>query len=107
MGWLGLRLSIGKLPDGVTIAHLFGVALLAGMGFTLSLFVAGLAFPESPEALLDAKAGILVGSLLAAAGGISVLRLLGGRGAAQRAVVSVCFSPKPSMTPGAQRALKA
>lgn len=64
------------LPNGVRLAHFWGMSILAGIGFTMSLFVAGLAF--DPGSLLhnEAKAGIIVGSTLAAVVGVLVLRLL-------------------------------
>lgn len=72
-----LRLRIGVLPDGVDRRSVFGVAALAGIGFTVSLFITPLAYGD--VALIDgAKIGILAGSVVAAAVGIAVL-LPGGR----------------------------
>ena len=63
----GLRLGAGRLPDGVHLGHVFGASLLAGIGFTVSLFIAELSF-EGQEVLLDeAKLGVLAGSLVAGA----------------------------------------
>lgn len=65
---------LAPLPDGVRWAHLAGVGLLAGIGFTVSLFIAGLAFP--PGDLDDAaRLGILIASLLAGAAGAALLTL--------------------------------
>ncbi len=61
-----------RLPDGVRFSQLTGVAVLAGIGFTVSLFVSSLAFPIGPL-LRDAKVGILVASVVAAAIGSVVL----------------------------------
>lgn len=62
---LALRTGIGVLPGRVRYSHLFGGAVLAGIGFTISLFITELAFED--EALRDqAKIGILTGSLIAA-----------------------------------------
>jgi NhaA family Na+:H+ antiporter len=70
---LGRRLGLGVLPPGVTMRHVVGMGGLAGIGFTVSLFVTGLAFADG--ALADqAKLGILAGSALAAAVGAVVLR---------------------------------
>lgn len=70
--WLAVRLRLATLPDGVTWGHIHGAGWLAGIGFTMSLFVAGLAFGD--EALLKlAKLGILVASSLAALVGSSLL----------------------------------
>jgi NhaA family Na+:H+ antiporter len=70
---LGRRLGLGVLPPGVTMQHVVGMGGLAGIGFTVSLFVTGLAFTDA--ALADqAKLGILAASALAAAVGAVVLR---------------------------------
>jgi NhaA family Na+:H+ antiporter len=67
-----LRIGIGRLPEGVDLRSLLGLAALAGIGFTVSLFIAPLAFTE--QALLDgAKTGVLAGSVLAAVIGVAVL----------------------------------
>ena len=67
------RLSIGRLPDGVGPRHVLGAAALGGIGFTVSLFITGLAFAD--EALqAQAKVGILAGSVSAALLGAAVLR---------------------------------
>jgi len=62
--WLSVRLGVADLPSNVTWRELHGAAWLAGIGFTMSLFVGSLAFGEGPL-LAAAKVGILVGSLLA------------------------------------------
>lgn len=73
--WLGIRLGAAELPEGVNFKQVIGIALLAGVGFTMSIFVANLAFPDNPLLLDSAKAGILIGSLLAGILGYVVLRL--------------------------------
>lgn len=70
--WLAVRLGIAALPNGVTWRQIWGVSLLCGIGFTMSLFIAGLAFPD-PAMLDSAKIGILGGSLLAGLAGAGVL----------------------------------
>jgi Na+:H+ antiporter, NhaA family len=72
--WLAVRTGIGRLPDGVGWLQLLGVAVLAGIGFTVALFVTSLAF-DSAVARDDAKIGILAASLLAALLGSLVLVL--------------------------------
>jgi len=70
--WLATSIGIAELPAGTTWRQVTGVAMVAGIGFTMSLFIASLAFGDSP--LLDnAKVGILGASLLAAVTGSLVL----------------------------------
>ncbi len=71
--WLAVRSGLARLPGGVTWRHVYGGAWLAGIGFTMSLFIANLAF--GPGALLDgSKLAILCASVSAALGGWLVLR---------------------------------
>ena len=74
MSWLAVRLGVSGLPRGVRWPHLFGVSVLAGMGFTMSLFISNLAFPPGEE-LSTAKVAILSASLLAGVIGYVVLRI--------------------------------
>jgi NhaA family Na+:H+ antiporter len=71
--WLAVRFGWGQLPTGATWRHILGVAAVAGIGFTVSLFVAGLAF-DDPGLVDAAKLGILGGSALAGAIGWVTLR---------------------------------
>lgn len=64
-----LKLKLSKLPQDVTTSHLFGVSMLAGIGFTMSIFIGSLAFPAQPQLLLHAKIGIVFGSAIAGLGG--------------------------------------
>lgn len=73
--WLAVRLGVAKPPEGATWLQLYGVALICGIGFTMSLFIGALAFPGAPELAEAAKVGILTGSLLSALAGFTVLRL--------------------------------
>jgi NhaA family Na+:H+ antiporter len=73
--WLTIRLRIGTLPAGITRQHLAVLGVVAGVGFTMSLFVAQLAF-TSPQLLAAAKLGVLVASACAAIIGISLGRFL-------------------------------
>jgi NhaA family Na+:H+ antiporter len=70
--WLAVRFGIAALPYGVNWSHMLGVGILAGMGFTMSLFIASLAF-TSPELLATAKLAILLASLLAGVMGLTFL----------------------------------
>jgi NhaA family Na+:H+ antiporter len=77
MSNLALRLGISKLPDGVSRMQILGVSFLAGVGFTMSIFIANLAFKDNPALLDSAKVGILIGSLIAGLTGFLILRALG------------------------------
>ncbi|HEX7052097.1 MAG TPA: Na+/H+ antiporter NhaA [Longimicrobiales bacterium] len=78
--WLAIHLGVATTPAGVEPRHFIGVSLLAGIGFTMSLFIANLAFGGT--ALLGAaKVGILAASAIAGAAGLLVLARAGGRGA--------------------------
>lgn len=72
--WLAVRVGLTKLPVGLNWLHIYGVALLCGVGFTMSLFISSLAFENTAvDLLFDERLGIIVGSLLSAAGGYFVL----------------------------------
>lgn len=71
---LCVKAGWGRLPDGVGARHVVGLALFGGIGFTVSLFVSGLAF-RSAALLEDAKVGVVGGSLVSAAAGLLWLRL--------------------------------
>lgn len=71
--WLSLRLGGGRLPTGVGWGILTGLAGLAGIGFTVSLFITGLAFPAGSAAATEAKVGVLAGSAAAALLGTALL----------------------------------
>ena len=71
--WLAVRCGIARLPEGVTWRQILGASLLAGIGFTMSLFVASLAFGEG-EQMDQAKVGILIASTMAGLLGYAVLR---------------------------------
>lgn len=72
--WASVRSGVASVPSDVTHRMLFGVSLLGGIGFTMSLFIAGLAFGGSPELLTAAKLGTFTASLLAGVAGWLVLR---------------------------------
>ncbi len=69
-----IRSGLARLPEGVGWGALYGASLLCGIGFTMSLFVASLAFPDGAPSV-DERIGIMLGSLLSAAAGYAVLRL--------------------------------
>lgn len=73
--WLTVRMGFASRLRGATWLQVWGVAMLCGIGFTMSLFIGALAFPGDPERVEEAKLGILAGSFLSAVGGYFVLRL--------------------------------
>ncbi|MDX1811808.1 MAG: Na+/H+ antiporter NhaA [Gammaproteobacteria bacterium] len=75
--WLAIKIGLAKLPEGVSWAQLYGVTLLCGIGFTMSLFIGSLAFEQSgPDYAVDDRLGILLGSLLSGILGYIVLRYI-------------------------------
>jgi len=75
-----VKTGLARLPHGVNWAHVYGVACLAGIGFTMSLFIGGLSF-EDPAMMNQVRIGVLTGSILSAILGYSIL-MLASRGAA-------------------------
>ncbi|MGQ2966004.1 Na+/H+ antiporter NhaA [Methylophilus sp.] len=75
--WIALRLKFGQLPAGTTFNQIAAVSVLGGIGFTMSIFIAELAFSNNPDYLLMAKSGVLAGSMIAGIIGYSGLRFLG------------------------------
>ncbi|WP_310527632.1 Na+/H+ antiporter NhaA, partial [Nocardioides sp.] len=73
--FIAVKLGLGRLPDRTTWPMLAGVGAVAGVGFTVSLFIAGLSFPGSEALSDDAKVAILVASVVAAALGALLLWL--------------------------------
>lgn len=74
--WIAVRVGLTELPSGIGWKHIYGAATLGGIGFTMSLFIGGLAFAESEDSLNLAKVGILSGSLIAGVAGYLILRFL-------------------------------
>ncbi len=73
--WLAIKLKLATLPDKVSWTQLYGAAVLCGIGFTMSLFIASLAFEhEGQEYIRQVRLGILVASLMAAVAGYLLLR---------------------------------
>lgn len=71
-------LGLGRLPEGMRWPHMAAASLLAGIGFTMSLFIGGLAFAEG-DAMNAVRFGVLVASVVAATAGLLVLRNLSGK----------------------------
>ena len=74
--WLGLQTGLLRLPDEMQFVHVVGIGLLAGIGFTMSIFMTELAFGDYQTYILSAKTGILISSLLAGGLGIIWFRLI-------------------------------
>jgi NhaA family Na+:H+ antiporter len=73
--WAAIKLKLGTLPERIGWASLYGLAVLCGIGFTMSLFISSLAFEKVGSGLaVDDRLGILVGSLSSAAAGYLILR---------------------------------
>jgi NhaA family Na+:H+ antiporter len=80
--WIAIRLKWADCPEDASLMQVYGVALICGVGFTMSLFIGLLAFPGS-EAMQDqVKVGVLAGSVLSAVAGFVVLLLAGRRSSA-------------------------
>ena len=73
LSWVVVRTGVAELPEGIRWAHIVGAGCLAGLGFTMSLFIATLGFGES-QLLEAAKLGILTASLIAGLLGFTLLR---------------------------------
>ena len=80
--WIAVKVGLANLPQGVNFGQIAGVSLLAGVGFTMAIFIANLAFPGSSVLLDSAKTGIMVGSLVAGAAGYIVVRIFSTKGQA-------------------------
>jgi Na+:H+ antiporter, NhaA family len=67
--WVAVKLGLASLPEGLNFKHIVGAALMGGIGFTMSIFIAELGFAHSPEDLLMAKTGVLLASAVAGISG--------------------------------------
>ncbi|WP_294131151.1 Na+/H+ antiporter NhaA [Sphingobium sp.] len=72
--WIATKLGIAERPTGANWVQVYGMAMLCGIGFTMSLFIGALAFPGSALLVEEAKGGILMGSLVSALAGYALLR---------------------------------
>jgi NhaA family Na+:H+ antiporter len=70
--FIAVKSGLARLPAGATWSGMIGVGLLAGIGFTMSLFIAALAFKD-PASLIQAKIGVLTASVIAAVAGLALL----------------------------------
>ncbi len=69
LSWVAVKLGLASLPRGLNFNHIIGVALMGGIGFTMSIFIAELGFAHHAEDLLMAKTGILLASFVAGISG--------------------------------------
>lgn len=74
--WLISKLGLAKFPDRTTLVHLWGASCLAGVGFTMSIFIANLAFEEGSQLVELSKIAILFASLVAGGLGYAILKFL-------------------------------
>ena len=72
LSFIAVKTGIARLPDGVNWAHLYGLACLTGVGFTMSLFIGTLAFSDA-AAMNEIRLGVLMGSTLSALAGVAIL----------------------------------
>ncbi len=77
--WAAVRMGWANRPAQASWMHVYGVALLCGVGFTMSLFIGLLAFAGRPELEAETKVGVLMGSLASMLVGAAVLAVAGGR----------------------------
>ena len=77
--WLAIKIGIATLPQGVSFNQIAAVGLLAGIGFTMSIFIAELAFAGQASELLMAKTGILFASIFAGVVGYIWLYIIGNK----------------------------
>lgn len=73
--WLATRLKLATLPEKATWLQLYGVAILCGIGFTMSLFLGALAFQNQELYATEVRVGVLVGSILSGLAGAIILSL--------------------------------
>jgi NhaA family Na+:H+ antiporter len=78
--WAAVRFGLADKPHGASWVQIYGVAILCGVGFTMSLFISFLAFPRSPELIGAVKMGVLAGSILSALVGAALLGFVGRKG---------------------------
>ncbi|RTE53341.1 Na+/H+ antiporter NhaA [Arenibacter aquaticus] len=77
LSWLGVKLKMAELPEDLNFFQISGIAILAGVGFTMSIFIANLAFANNVVFVDSAKVGILIGSVVSGIVGYLVLRFTG------------------------------
>ena len=71
--WLAVKMGIAKLPESISFKHIAGAAALAGMGLTVSLFIADLAIANQAQ-MAEIKVGLIIAALISAVTGLTILR---------------------------------
>lgn len=71
--WLVIKFGLGRLPERTTWPMMVGLGIVGGIGFTVSLFIVGLSFPQDPLLIAQAKVGVLAASALAGCAGLAFL----------------------------------
>lgn len=77
--WLLVKLKVAQLPHGIAWKHIIGVGFIAGIGFTVSIFITELAFADNQSLINTAKIGIFIASAISAVMGYLVLRTAGSK----------------------------
>jgi NhaA family Na+:H+ antiporter len=72
--WLMVKLGLARMPHGATWLHIYGVACLAGIGFTMSLFIGSLSFADA-ELMNQVRLGVLSGSIISGVLGYAALMI--------------------------------
>lgn len=89
LSFLSVKLKMAVLPDGINYWQIIGVAILAGVGFTMSIFVANLAFTGNSVFIDSSKVGIIIGSVVSGIVGYLILRFSGNRDTDQTSKTSL------------------
>ena len=91
VAWLAVKLGLGDKPSGAGWMQLYGVSLLCGIGFTMSLFIGVLAFPGAVDSVeqVEVKLGVIGGSVLSALAGVAILTVAEARRKQRRHLKSV------------------
>ncbi len=75
MSFIGIKLRLTELPKGINFRQIVGIAFLAGVGFTMSIFIANFAFIQNATFIDSAKVGIFAGSIISGLTGYTILKL--------------------------------
>ncbi|WES70767.1 Na+/H+ antiporter NhaA [Superficieibacter sp. HKU1] len=85
MALLAIKTGLAPRPHGSSWSQIYGVSVLCGIGFTMSLFIGNLAFARSPLLVDEVKIGVLAGSIVAALVGMLILRFSSSRNESHKA----------------------